>query len=104
MEPDRLQLVAPDCFLHDYVAECRPCIIVDGMQGWKASQLWSVEYFAKEFGGELVQVYNDGFDLITVCKLSEYLDKYFFSSKPMEPVPYVRWYTKLKDVDFFWSD
>jgi hypothetical protein len=74
------------------------------MQGWNASQLWSVEYFAKEFGGELVQVYNDGFDLITVCTLSEYLDNYYFSPRPRDPVPYVRWYTKLKDVDFFWSD
>lgn len=104
MEPQRVRDLTIDRFLNEFVAPARPCIIEDGMRGWEGAQLWVPDYFRRELGAELVQVYNDRFDLVTISTLAEYMDEYFYAPSPGKEVPYVRWYTKLKDVDFIWGD
>jgi hypothetical protein len=104
MEPERVSSLTIDGFLQRYVAPGKPCIIADGMRGWPGAFEWSPAYFRRTLGDELVQVYNDRFVLVTLSTLSEYMDEYFDAPNPGREVPYVRWYTKLKDVDFVWAD
>ena len=104
MQLERVNSLTVNEFVHDFVAASRPCIITDGMRGWPGADLWSPDYFKQQFGSEIVQIYNDRFDLETVGPLSDYFDKYFYSRTGSGLVPYVRWYSKLKDVDFLWAD
>jgi hypothetical protein len=93
-------------FQEEYLYKNKPVIVVDGMNNWQAKDLWTPEYFIKNFGNEKVQVYDDLFNLINVTSLSTYFEKYF--NRPESPVsevvPYVRWYTKFKECNFVWAD
>ena len=93
-------------FIENYLKTNKPVIVTDSMDDWKASYLWTPEYFNQEFGKEKVQIYDDLFNLINITNLNNYLKKYFnrASMNNSEKVPYVRWYTKLKENNFAWSD
>jgi hypothetical protein len=104
MEPIRVSNLTVDQFLHEFVAPAKPCIITDGMRGWPGAEFWSPKYFREDLGDLLAQIYNDRFDLVNVTTLAEYMDEYFYTPNTGLDVPYVRWYTKLKDVDFIWGD
>jgi hypothetical protein len=93
-------------FQEEYLAANKPVIVVDGMDNWPAKELWSPAYFDGKFGNEKVQVYDDLFNLINVTTLNSYLIKYFNRTDSIygEIVPYVRWYTKLKECNFVWAD
>ena len=60
----------------------------------------------RRFGDKPVQVYNNYFDLQRLMSLKQYLSQYF--GKPTDEngrvLPYVRWYTQLRDVQFCWAD
>jgi hypothetical protein len=50
-------------------------------------------------------VYGTLFDLEDIQTLEDYLDSWFGLEGEMEEdVPYVRWYNKLRDVEFAWGD
>jgi hypothetical protein len=104
MQPERVSGLTIDEFLNEFVVPGKPCIITDGMQGWLGADLFSPAYFKQLFGEDTVQVYHDGFELKNVCPLNQYLDEYFDKRAPDEIIPYVRWYTQLKQDEFPWAD
>ena len=104
MELQRVESLTVERFLSEFVAPAVPCIIADGMRGWSGTRQWSPDWFRAELGAEYAQIYNDRFDLVNITTLAEYMDEYFSAGTPGEAVPYVRWYTKLKDEEFIWAD
>ena len=104
MQIERLQKLSPDRFVSHYMAENRPVIVTDALDDWRLDELWTPEYLVREFRDEKVQVYNSYFDLKSVKKLGAYITERFNRSETRDNPPYVRWYTKLRDVDFFWAD
>ena len=68
------------------------------------------DYLKKQYGDHEVQLYDNLFNLSNIITLREYIDTYFqekYLSKKLDTkftIPYVRWYSKLKDYEFIWSD
>jgi hypothetical protein len=91
-------------FIADYLVPNRPVIVTDAMTSWPGSGKWTPEFFVREFGQEEVQVYDHLFDLVDMTSLADYLERNFGKPEGEESVEYVRWYSKLKDIDFLWSD
>src|SRR5262249_20217837 len=93
-------------FLNEFVAPGVPLIVTGSLRSWDIQNKWTPESLNGRFGARLVQVYNNYFDLQSLMPLSVYIDKYFGGSAPLgsEVIPYVRWYTKLRDVEFCWAD
>lgn len=91
-------------FVREFLKENLPVIVLDSMSQWPALSGWTPDTFSERFGQEEVQVYNQLFDLIDVQTLKSYFEKNFFKENNEISTEYVRWYTKLKDVDFIWSD
>ncbi len=99
----RVNNLSEDRFIEEYLIGNKPVIITDAMNDWNLSR-FQPDSLKKEFGDEMVQVYDDLFDLQDVDSLAKYLDNNF-NRKPGElSKQYIRWYTKLKDVEFYWSD
>ena len=102
---DRRSALAPVEFIERYLIGNQPVVVADAMNRWRLFR--TPEELESRFGAELVQVYNDLFDLTNVVPLRAYLQEWFGKSgEPVakKPLPYVRWYTKMKDVDFVWAD
>ena len=102
---DRRTALAVAEFIERYLIGNRPVVVTDAMNRWTLFR--TPEELERRFGGELVQVYNDLFDLTNVIPLRSYLQEWFGKSGETvgnKPLPYVRWYTKMKDVDFVWAD
>lgn len=93
-------------FLTDYVARNHPVIVTGALEPWNISSMWTPASLGERFGDRLVQVYNNYFDLQSLMPLQQYLSENFGkrSGEIEEKPPYVRWYTKLRDVDFCWAD
>ncbi|HEX2826039.1 MAG TPA: cupin-like domain-containing protein [Burkholderiales bacterium] len=104
MDPQRLQNLSPERFATDFMARNRPVVVTDALDGWRLSERWTPDYLVEQFGDERVQVYNSYFDLKTVKKLGAYVRERFNRADGRPNPPYVRWYTKLRNVDFFWAD
>ncbi|XLS27825.1 cupin-like domain-containing protein [Flavobacteriaceae bacterium M23B6Z8] len=102
MEIERVQNLSKEDFLKDYLTKNKPVVITDGMKNWNIER-FQPESLSQEFGGEITQIYDDLFDLQNVASLESYL-KNNFNQPEKECKQYIRWYTKLKDVDFLWSD
>jgi len=104
MKVPRVKNISEEKFIETYIVGNQPVIVTDGMDDWDMEK-FTPEYLIKEFGDEKVQVYNDLFDLQTVQSLEKYIKDNFFRSESDGPAKqYMRWYTKLKEVDFYWSD
>jgi hypothetical protein len=98
----RVEKISKEEFLQNNIIGNFPIIITDAMSDWDLSRFQPAS-LKKEFGSEFTQVYDDLFDLQNVASLESYLDANF--NKPnIDCKNYARWYTKLKDVDFLWSD
>ena len=91
-------------FEKSYLSINKPVIVTDAMGNWRAFKVWSFPYFDKNFGNDMVQAYDDLFNLIDVITLKEYIGKYIGQDIPDEGIPYIRWYTRLKTDDFIWAD
>ncbi len=104
MKVTRVQNLSKDTFLKDFLVANKPVIVTDAMKDFDRDK-FTPDFLRSEFGDELVQVYDDLFNLQTVDTLATYLNKNF-DRKPEDgrALEYMRWYTKLKDTDFFWSD
>jgi len=101
---NRVRNITPAEFLHNYLIANQPIIIEDGMAGWQMDK-FQPQWLDKTFGDHEVQIYNDLFDLQTIDSLHNYLEENFNrSGASAEPPSYVRWYTKLRNVDFYWAD
>jgi hypothetical protein len=102
---ERRTKLDPAEFIEQYLVPNRPVIVTDAMLDWTLFR--TPADLAARFGDDLVQVYNDLFDLVSVTPLRAYLAQHFeqgTASPPPAAVPYVRWYTKMKEVDFVWAD
>jgi hypothetical protein len=102
MEIERVQNLTEEDFLNDYLIKNKPVVITDGMNNWDIKR-FHPESLQNEFGNEFTQIYDDLFDLQNVASLESYL-KANFNQPTKECKQYIRWYTKLKEVDFLWSD
>lgn len=102
MEINRVKRISKEYFLNNYLKKNIPVVVTDAMDHWDVNR-FQPESMQKEFGSEYTQVYNDLFDLQNVASLSSYL-KDNFSKPDKDCKQYIRWYTKLKEVDFLWSD
>lgn len=93
-------------FLADYVALNRPVVVTGALESWDIANKWTPAVLERRFGDQFVQVYNNYFDLQTLTPLSEYFSQYFGTPnrEGSRALPYVRWYTKLRDVEFCWAD
>ena len=109
MEPiseiPRVDALPVDEFIHRFMEQNTPVVVTGALSDWDLSKVWTPAYFRKEFGSEKAQVYNDYFDFKLLTPLARYLDRYFDQpALPTSPIPYVRWYSKLRDVKFPWAD
>jgi len=89
-------------FIEEHIAGNQPCIIKHtdfNKEAWTPHSL-------KNIVGDLsAQIYDALFDLQDIDSLSSYFNKHFGKQLPKnQNVPYVRWYNRLKDVDFAWGD
>ncbi len=92
-------------FVGEYLMPGRPVIVTDALDDWSLNERWSPQSLEQRFGQEMAQIYNDYFDLRSVRRLSDYLREFFNrEAPPLGEVPYVRWYSKLRDVKFIWAD
>ncbi len=102
---ERTQGLTPKSFLERYIISNQPVIVTDAMDGWAARTKWTPEGLTRELGDLEVQVYNDLFDLVNVMTLAEYLEENFGRTEEDGPCSeYVRWYSRLKNLDFVWAD
>jgi hypothetical protein len=94
--------------LGEIVPANRPVIVTGALDPWNIGQNWTPDALNERLGNETVQVYNNYFDLKSLTTLRKYFERHF--NRPdaevdrSVPLPYVRWYTKLRDVRFFWAD
>jgi cupin-like protein len=104
MKIERRTRLNPEQFVNEHIVANKPVIITDAMSGWDARTKWNPGYLDEKLGGHDVQIYNNLFDLMKISTLHDYFARNFDrpSSDPSDE--YVRWYTKLKDVDFVWAD
>lgn len=105
----RINNITESTFIADFLKANQPLIVTGAMDGWINNSLWSFEKFAEEFGTEMIQVYNDRFDLKDITSLRTYIAEYIGKKYQDEivdgdRVTYARLYAKMKDVEFAWAD
>ncbi len=90
-------------FVESYLSANKP-IVVNGLD--YDPQAWTPEAMSEELGDLSALIYGSLFDLDDVQTLDDYLQDWFGLEGAVddEPVPYVRWYNKLRDVEFAWGD
>jgi hypothetical protein len=102
---DRRNKITIEEFQQLYLLENKPVIITDGMESWDIKTMWTPDYFMNNYSDEEVQLYDDLFNLIDIITLSEYINQYFGQENLNNKiVPYIRWYTRLKNYDFTWAN
>ncbi|OQP46202.1 cupin-like domain-containing protein [Niastella populi] len=104
MKLDRVRDLTKERFVDEYLLPHKPVIITDAMDNWDIDKFGPVQ-LEKAFGDLEVQIYNDLFELQTIDTLGTYLKDNF--NKPVNEErshEYIRWYTQLKEIDFYWSD
>jgi hypothetical protein len=104
MHIERVERLDPQVFLARYMLPNRPVIVVDAMATWAAPARWTPQYLSQTLGDLEVQVYDSLFGLVNVSTLAEYLEANFDRPAAHPSSEYVRWYSRLKDVDFCWAD
>lgn len=100
----RRSSLSPEVFEDEHLRPGVPVVVTDAMVGWSLGERWTPDWLHKRFGGYRVQVYNSYFDFQTVQRLSAFLSARFGRKDAGTELPYVRWYTRFKDVDFCWAD
>jgi len=99
---EKVQGLSQKQFLEDYLTKNVP-VIVQNIEFDKRK--WSPIYWKAAMGKRPVQVYDTLFDLQGVSSLSDYLRDHFGKTGPVsDNVPYIRWYSQLKNMDYIWSD
>jgi hypothetical protein len=93
-------------FLERYVAANVPVVVGGALDSWDLEETWTPAALGRLVGDAAVQVYGDDFELRSVMVLSKYLSKYMGkdANASMANAPYVRWYSKFRDVPFWWAD
>jgi hypothetical protein len=104
MKIERRSGLKPDEFLTRYITANRPLIVIDAMSTWDARTKWDPIYLDLKLGARDVQVYDNLFGFMNISTLHQYFAENFNRVGGNPSREYVRWYTKLKDVDFVWAD
>ena len=106
MQIDRVSALSVENFRTEYMLKNRPVLVTDALRDWHLREVWTPEYLVQHLGHERVQVYNRAFELKSLVRLSSFLNTRFNRSDPVEgpEIPHVRWYTRLRDVQFCWAD
>ncbi|GHA08210.1 hypothetical protein GCM10008090_17570 [Arenicella chitinivorans] len=102
MQLEILDQLSQNQFVVEHIAANQPCVIKD--VNFDAAN-WTSSAFKERVGDLTTQVYDTLFELQDIATLGSYLERYF--EKPGQPgqaAPYVRWYNRLKDVEFPWGD
>ncbi|MCG8425051.1 MAG: cupin-like domain-containing protein [Proteobacteria bacterium] len=102
MELDVVSHLSEQAFIENFIAENRPVVVKN--DAFDADK-WTPEFMADFLDDLPVQVYDSLFDLQEVTTLANYIGRHFSQKgEYRDKVPYVRWYNKLKEVDYIWSD
>ena len=101
---ERVRALDSQIFVERYVVPGRPVIVTDAMEGWPARRLWNPAYLSEKIGDIEVQVYDDLFGLKNVMPLADYFTDYFGQARDAHATNYVRGYSRLKSLDFYWAD
>jgi hypothetical protein len=97
-----IDMPSADEFVEKYISKNQP-VIVKGLD-FDADQ-FEPETLKDKLGDLTALLYGSLFDLEDIVTLSDYIDDWFNIPGEMEEnVPYVRWYNKLRDVEFAWGD
>ena len=104
MRIERVSGISQQEFLQRHIEPNQPVIVSDAMTHWDARHKWTPDYLGQVLGDLEVQVYNDLFDLQNVTTLEAYFAANFNRPDGDLSSDYVRWYSQLKEVDFFWSN
>ena len=94
-------------FVEHHIAANQP-VVVRGLD--VDTDRWTPEAIAADLGDLTALVYGSLFDLEDIQTLQEYLEDWFGLGDDLDlgsdedEVPYVRWYNKLRDVEFAWGD
>lgn len=103
-EIPRVSALSEEEFTTRFLKGNTPVLVTDAMDDWRVNERWTPDYLRSELGSERVHVYNDYFDFKTLMTLKVYFERHFDKPEAAGPVPYVRWYSKLRDVKFPWAD
>lgn len=99
-----IDMPTPEQFVHDYIATNQP-VVVRGLD-YDAAR-WTPDALAATLGDLTALVYGALFDLDDLQPVEDYLEDWFgIDDEPAtdDEVPYIRWYNKLRDVDFAWGE
>jgi Cupin-like domain len=97
-----IDMPSADEFVEKYISTNQP-VIVKGLD-FDAEEL-KPDALKDKLGDLTALLYGSLFDLEDILTLSDYIDDWFNLPGAMEEnVPYVRWYNKLKNVEFAWGD
>jgi hypothetical protein len=105
MRISRKATISKSEFVEKHLIANMPLITTEVTRSWDL--FWSPDEWSRRFGQELAQVYDDLFNLVDVMPLSAFVRKFMGNQegpKGSGPRPYLRWYTKMRDVDFVWAD
>lgn len=104
MKISRVENISKTEFVDRFISGNTPVIVTDGMRDWDTEK-FQPEFLDRSFGDHMVQIYDDLFELQTIDSLHNYLaDNFNKQGGTGEKPLYVRWYTRFKEVDFFWAD
>lgn len=91
-----------ETFVDEYIAKNKP-VVIRGID-FDAAE-WKPDAIRKRIGDLTSLVYGTLFELEDIQTLDDYIDTWFGTTGPLQDnVPYVRWYNKLRDVEFAWGD
>ena len=99
----RVSSLSQERFIEDFLAANRPVVITAEALKWPAHSKWSPEFMDRQFGDRDVVVYNTLFSMTDMTTLSDYLARNF-NNPDQETSEYVRWYSRLSDLDIPWGD
>jgi len=102
MDFETLETISEEDFIENYIKMNKPVIVKDSSFD---KECWTPQFLKSLMGDLPVQIYDSLFDLQEVTTLSYYVDNNFdVLDDYRDNVPYIRWYSKLKDVEYAWSD
>ncbi len=96
-----IDMPSQEVFVNEYVANNRP-VVIRGVD-FDAKE-WEPEAMKRRIGDLTALVYGSLFDLDDIQTLEDYIDTWFGNDEMEPDTPYVRWYNKLRDVEFAWGD
>jgi len=99
----RAYMLTQSRFVEEFLQGNQPVIVTGEATKWPAHGKWSPEYLVDRFGERDVLVYNSLFSLTDMTTLSDYVKRNF--DKPDQKThEYIRWYSRLSDLEIPWSD